>query len=312
MSGNVIALLCSDIHLSHNAPVARSAEKDWYEAQARPLRQLRQLSGDHNCPIIVAGDIFHRWDSGPQLINWAIENLPHVYAIPGQHDLPLHNYGDVRKSAYWTLCEAGNITDLGWQGNSTSLGGGRMRLYAFPWGAKLFPLEESSDGRIHIAVVHSYVWTAGKSYPNAPAEQESKEYKKNLKGYQVSVFGDNHQRFLKVWGGGCLYNCGCLIRRSVDERPLIPAVGMLHDDGVVTAHPLDCTEDQWIESNIPIPAMESQEQESRVEAVMEQLKGIEVDCLDFIQELKRYIDNPDNKVDDETKKVLLEVLDGKG
>ena len=42
--GKVLAILCSDIHLSHNAPVARSAEPDWYIAMKRPLDEIADLA----------------------------------------------------------------------------------------------------------------------------------------------------------------------------------------------------------------------------------------------------------------------------
>ena len=100
---NIIAIFAADLHLSLKAPIWRSTEQDWFEAMLRPLVELRTLATLHNCPIVYAGDIFDKWNSPPELINFAIEHLPKGHAIPGQHDLPLHNYEDIRKSAYWTL-----------------------------------------------------------------------------------------------------------------------------------------------------------------------------------------------------------------
>ena len=49
----VIAILCSDLHLSHVAPVARSAENNWYAAMARALQELRELAEEHDVPVNI-------------------------------------------------------------------------------------------------------------------------------------------------------------------------------------------------------------------------------------------------------------------
>ena len=101
---SVIAVCCSDIHLSHRPPKLREAEPNWYAAQARVLSQVRAVVETHKCPLIVAGDVFDEgWRAHkcpPELVNFAIRHLPVCYAVPGQHDLPHHRYADVDKSAY--------------------------------------------------------------------------------------------------------------------------------------------------------------------------------------------------------------------
>ena len=39
----VVAILCSDIHLSHRPPACRTGERDWYEAMARTLDKLAAM-----------------------------------------------------------------------------------------------------------------------------------------------------------------------------------------------------------------------------------------------------------------------------
>src|SRR4030042_1550393 len=92
----VIALFCSDLHLSLTPPVFRSNEPDWLTAQQRPLDELRALQSKHQCPIFCAGDLFDKWYGGPkehacELVNWAIKHMPYMHCIPGQHDLPEHD-----------------------------------------------------------------------------------------------------------------------------------------------------------------------------------------------------------------------------
>src|SRR4051812_12555947 len=68
----VNSLWCSDIHLSHKPPIARSAEPCWYSAMQRQLDELRSVALELDVPIFVAGDIFDRWNPPPELINFAI------------------------------------------------------------------------------------------------------------------------------------------------------------------------------------------------------------------------------------------------
>lgn len=98
----VIAVLCSDIHLCHTCPPARSNEPNWYDAMARTLDELAGIASHYYVPILCAGDVFDRWNSPPELINFAIKHLPPMHCIPGQHDLPNHSLEDIRRSAYST------------------------------------------------------------------------------------------------------------------------------------------------------------------------------------------------------------------
>ena len=107
---NAIAILCSDLHLSLTKPACR-ADKDWMEVQAHYLKQLEDTAG--NLPIFCAGDIFDRWNAPPELINFALRNLPDdMLCVPGQHDLPNHRLDEKHRSGYGVLSNAGKIEDL--------------------------------------------------------------------------------------------------------------------------------------------------------------------------------------------------------
>ena len=191
-----IAILCSDLHLSLTAPVARTAEPDWLAAQGRVLKQVRLLQElAFDVPVIYAGDVFDRWNVSPELINWVIDNLPHGYAIPGQHDLPLHQYEDVNRSAYWTLVKAGVIEDLEY--GKPIVVNDRLVLYGFPWGKKILSLADPIKGKLNVAVVHAYCWKAGYCYPGASQSVGVAEMSKMLSGYDAATFGDNHLYWMK-------------------------------------------------------------------------------------------------------------------
>ena len=58
MSDKILAVLCSDLHISHRPPVARSAEPNWYDTMSDYFSQLQQLAKKWGAPVICAGDVF--------------------------------------------------------------------------------------------------------------------------------------------------------------------------------------------------------------------------------------------------------------
>ncbi len=307
----VIAILISDLHLSESPPVARSAEPDWFEAQDRPLRQVKELMEKHDCVCIAAGDIFDRWFSSPAVINWAIEHLPRMYAVPGQHDLPMHRLEDVKRSAYWTLVEAGRVVDLG-DGKRNGIYHGNMLICGFPWGSEIEPLEvetwgskSSCSASIRLAVAHSFLWSDRKTgYPGAPAEARLGNRMGELKGYTSAVFGDNHKPFMGWADETCVLNCGCLIRRKQDERGQQPSVGLLYDDGRIERRILDVSRDRWSDA-VEVPGKTGIDGEGLDEFLAE-LKGIEVGSEDFRGAVRRYVE--DNDVGAGVKRSVLKAM----
>jgi len=315
-----IAVLAADIHLQHTCPPARAAEPSWYECMKRQLWQLDDVASKHQAPIILAGDIFDRWNAPPELVNFAISHMPsnHCYAIPGQHDLPHHNIADVERTSYETLRLSGAIISL--------LGGGHHAIrpiellsvhdhpaivvHPFPWGAQLHPLEYNGPPKInnnkiiHLAVVHSYIWTEGNSYPGAPEEQKLGAYKKQLVGYHAAVFGDNHKGFLCKSGDTWVFNCGAFIPRKADERHYKPSCGLLMSDGTIQQHFFDTSYDKW--SDEVVTAGESYESSEKLTAYLEELRQAADTPLDFAEACRQALQKGD--VSDAAANLLRDVL----
>ncbi len=277
----------------------------------RSWSQVRDLQNKYQCPLIIAGDVF---DDGwrptkcpPELINWAISQLPEqCYAVPGQHDLPHHRYEDVRKSAYWTLVKTGKIIDLGIQPpmEVITTGGRVIRLHGFPWGTLVEPLNRSNHLCIEIAVIHEYVWIKGKSYPNAPKEHWLDNDKNKLKGYDVCVFGDNHQSFDFVTEHTRVHNCGAFMRRRLDEKDHKPSVGLLHADLSITRHYLD------ISKNVFDITPREGKRTSSIDPseLIGELKSLGDKVLDFTEALERL--RASGQIEDDVWKIILSALEG--
>jgi len=305
----VIAIACGDLHLSHKPPICRAIEPDWYAAMGRVLAEIQILSDkNNNAPILCAGDVFDRWNPPAELVNWAILNMPIMYAIPGQHDLPQHNYDEMHRTAFATLV----LSDVLMEIDRTS----RKRLpvsstmthcWGFPWG---FPVKlprfetPKNKGAIRIALAHEYNWIPDHSYPGAPKEQRISKKRKALMDFDVVIFGDNHKGFLTKIGNTTIFNCGTLMRRKTDEADYKPWVGLIHSDASVTPHYLDISKDKLDLSkpdNVdPALALD-------VEEFLSELDNLSVNPLDFCLAVERYVTEHKN-LSIETAKTLLEAI----
>lgn len=299
---DVRGIFVSDLHLQARAPVARSAEPDWFEAMARPLEEIHDLKDRYQVPILYAGDIFDRWNAAPEVINFALKHLPHGYAIPGQHDLPHHRYEDIQRSAYWTLVKAGAIINV-CPNDPIRLHDHKLVVHGFPWGFDPKPIEPD-DGLLHIAIVHKFIWTKGTGYPGAPPGSIVSTARKSLAGFDAVAYGDNHKGFIVPpnAGGPTIINCGGMMRRKTDERDMRPGVGLLHAGGSVTRHYLDTTEDKFIERTGA---------EGTVDRVLDMTEFVAElhalgagDALDFTAAMKRFLD--DNDVPEGVRRVITD------
>lgn len=243
-----LALLIADLHISPRPPASRGeTREEWFAAQRDYFREVKDLQHDTGAEVvIIAGDVCE-WDSSPELINFLLREMPHAHAVPGNHDLPNHNYDQIHRSAYWTLCQSGVINNLSpYEGAVDAHPRGGLWLTGFPPG---FPArgvkedEERGDG-LHVAVVHDYCWKVGHSFPGAPPEKHASAHAKAFRGFDVVVFGDNHRGFVDRGG---VYNCGTFLRRTSDEKEYRPRVGVLYDDGSVAHQYLDTSRDKFVE-----------------------------------------------------------------
>lgn len=244
-SPTVIGLAVGDLHFSEKAPVARSVETDWLSVQEGYVKQLRAAQEEFKVPILIPGDIFHKWNSSPLLINYVIRWFQgmDIYAIPGNHDMPHHNYLQLEKSAYWTLVEAGVIKHL-MPGAAQMIGG--MDVSAFP-----HSFEVKSTGRktgivASVALIHAFIWTKATAYPGADINSNWSAWTKKLGDYDIAIFGDNHKGFLTTRQNDlAIANCGTFIRRNTDEREYQPYIVKIMSDWTVNRIMLNTEHDQF-------------------------------------------------------------------
>lgn len=303
-----LAILCSDLHFSHNPPLARSAEPNWYLAMGRQWSQVREFSLSNDLPIVIAGDIFDHWKSSPELISFAIRMFGglRVFAVPGQHDLPNHSYDDIYRSAYVTLVEAGVLTNIGYDRVKIDE---NLVVFGFPWGKPIHgPGEWQEAGVVTLAVVHRYIWAGSNCYSGAPNEMKVSVHKEQLRGYMAAVFGDNHKGFLAQAGRCVVFNCGSFMCRHNDERSYKPRYGILYDDGDIEECFFDTSKDKWAD---PSETLATINETLNLGNLVDGLESLGADALDFSSILRRYLDQHD--VDHQVRRLVLEALnEGRG
>ena len=283
-----IAILTADIHLSHSSPAARSQEPDWYEAMRRQFQWLKELQRrfEHELPIFIAGDIFHKYSPPVELVNFALRELPdNIYAIPGQHDLPYHSLDDIRKSAYWTLMEAGKITNVNYRtpalmrvGCSEVL----IRLHGFPFKCPIIPCQKEGDA-IEIAIIHEYCWQGRACYLGASEEKSVEAHRAHAGTYDVLVFGDNHIPHEDFSENPVVFNCGGFYRRTIDEVDHRPSVGILYSDLTIKREYVPVQED------IFITKQESSVLEQNISDFVHYLSNTTTNPLDVEEIIRNYV-----------------------
>lgn len=205
-------------------------------------------------PILIAGDVFNKWNAPAELINRIGAKMPNnCWAIPGQHDLPNHRLDKLEKSAYRTFCMVGSIINMVHARTFSNY----LTVHPFPWEVPFHKntVVGKAPGMIHMALVHRYCWQKGHGHPGALEEDNVENLSKELHelGYDCAVFGDNHEGFHYDKGPIPIFNCGTFMRRRSDEMGYDPRVGILMSDGKFTTHYQECaSEDNLLIKEEPL------------------------------------------------------------
>jgi len=198
----------------------------------RELRFLQKALGD--VPILCAGDVFDKWNSPAELINFAKDYIPQMYCIPGQHDIPHHNYSMMNKSAYTALLNTNAIHP------HSEFAGQPFEVEWFPWEADEPARECEFEG---ISVIHRYAWEANACHIRSTMDSNAKSLSK-VYDSRLVVSGDNHKPFYNKSLN--FFNCGGFYRRNSDQAEHKPRVGIVYRNYKVIPYQLDTSEDKHI------------------------------------------------------------------
>ena len=295
--GDALAIVCGDIHLSDKPPVYRSKEPDWFEAMARPIDEMVELSQCLDVPILCAGDVFDKWNSSAHLINFAMNRLPRpaIRAIPGQHDLPYHSYEQLEKSAFYTMMLGKAIEHLS-NNFMYSKENETFTVHPFGWEAKLKETARDDD-QMNVGLLHKYVWKEGNTYPGADETGHVEAVAKALDHLDVIICGDNHKGFQYESDSVFIWNCGTFMRRTLADETFAPRLGILYSGDVVRPYSLDTSQDVYLDREEIQDVYEFELGQFQTE-----LESLGNSSIDFVSEIRRHY--ADNDFKDETIRII--------
>jgi len=216
------AVLTADWHLRSDTPIGRT--DDYFAAMERKIDFILALSEQHECPILIAGDLGHKSQWPNWLLEWAIEKFKEhdIICIPGQHDLPNHRLDQWEKAGVGVLHAAGAIELLGPHDLGSDYMLDNICIDAFPYGESIHSIKLDSPF-IKVAMAHQPIVEI---LPRWPGDEGSKSHQllKKFPEYSLILTGDNHQSFSVKAEGRGLVNPGSMMRNTADQENHKPRV----------------------------------------------------------------------------------------
>jgi len=300
----ISAILCSDPHLRDTIPDCRKGT--YFFEEIKKLAFIQELQKIYDCPVICAGDVFDYWKTSPFLMVYALRALPDkFFAIPGQHDMPNHNYDMLDRSGFGLLKEAGRLTEIdeegfGWR-KSFRMEGWRYGKELPPRSRRGFqPMEE----RPRIAVCHSLTWESSEPFPGAVGNN-AQAMLSRFPRCSLVLTGDNHKQFVyKAPSGQILVNPGSMMRMKSDQRNHRPAIYLWDAEANnIERMELPCNEDSML---LEIRER-NKEQEAEVFSFVEGLQNSRDISLNFVDNLKQYVNK--NQIGEDLQQKIWEVVE---
>lgn len=213
--------ILGDLHLRSTRPKFRC--DNFKETMDDKLHQIMEQVHSSKVDIIVQPGDFFDTVRVPYSIIAEMMGIISTYQIPwyvvfGQHDLRFHNL-DTSNTPLQVLIKSKYVKLLS---PSSPQIIDDVKLWGKSWGESL-PSCEVEDNYTHVLVAHhmvidkSKVWEGQKDYDTA------KNILRNYK-FDLSVFGDNHNSFLRSVRDRHVVNCGSLFRSSISQRDHHPNI----------------------------------------------------------------------------------------
>lgn len=295
-------MIVGDMHLRDDQPKCRI--KNFVETQIEKFRWLKKtwvaLERPH---IIQTGDLFHKWNSNPFVINMALSHLPPMITIPGNPGK--HNYFteegfdrdalSIMKSSrenWRVLTPDHNKEPNEWFRRSigvTSKTSVEISITPMFWGEPVIPKAPETmamGGSFKILLTHQMV-----EYEDNRLLMEAA-----INGYDLVCSGHNHQPFVQHYEKSSLCNAGSFTRQTASEthNPVIWLYYAKRRELVSVSVPID-VEDL---TRTHIDSVE--ERNNKLEEFVSYLVSsdatvtinFKANLLDFLNKNKETLDNP--------------------
>jgi DNA repair exonuclease SbcCD nuclease subunit len=189
--------------------------------QLDKLRQIVTVAKEKDAILVIAGDLYDKWDIGFELIhnvNEILGDLFPIWFVAGNHDLPYHSM-DKYKSSPMVLTKGRLLKDLD----------SRAEIAAYSYGEVIKP------ATCKLLVQHRMVYLTDPVHGYDANTYDVKWLfnQPEYKDVNVVITGDNHKAFeywrddRHVW-----VNTGSIVRTSVTERDYEPSCWFIDTDNI--------------------------------------------------------------------------------
>lgn len=287
------AILTGDIHLRDDTPLCRT--DNYFEAQTESILFIRDLQKKYNgIPVLDAGDLFNKWRPSPYLLAWAIDHLPYIITVPGNHDIPYHNIEMLNKSGLNVLDAAGVIRVVL---NFTK--GTDFDISPFPWGKNFLIIPKNNKPQI--ALAHTLVYKNENLWPGLQADKAVDLLRRTK--FDLIVTAHNHKSFVVEYEGRLLVNPGSMMRMTADQENHKPCVFLWYAK-TNTVEPVFLPIKEGVISREHIEI--KQNHDKRMEAFVTHLKNKYEVGLSFESNLELFFNN--NRTQKTVKNLIWEAV----
>lgn len=281
---NVSAILTADWHLRWTKPSCWTGDHEhWLNSQREAVDFINKLQQEEQCPVLHAGDLFHKWNPPYQLLSDLMDVFPKEFiTCYGNHDLPQHNLDLQHKTSLYLMEKAGFLESKGIHWNQT------------PSENNLLTISGKKVGIWHVMTFTTFS-------PN-PKSTDPKAHELLKKYPEVDLFvtGDNHNPFVERLGDRLLVNPGNLTRQTADQIEYRPRVYLWNaEDNSIEAVYLPFNPTDVTSEHLEV----KKEREDRINAFITKLNTDWEGSVSFEENIIRFL--KENTIPESIKEVIL-------
>lgn len=211
-------LLTADWHIRGDRPRCR-IDEDWIESQRQDIQAVVDIARREKVDEAwVLGDLFHQPRAATEAVNMVLVGLKDfrevcpVYILPGNHDLPYHDYGNLEQSSLGIVLKS--FPELQTREDPSGI-----TLAAAPFG--LDPVDPHSD----VWATHQLTFENDETKPPMAGGKIAQDLLDEAPNVRVVVTGDYHRGYVYTGADGRrVITPGCLNIQAADMDDYKPHV----------------------------------------------------------------------------------------
>lgn len=219
-------LITGDLHLRASNPENRV--DNFFETQLNKIEQIFQIASKNKCQVILCpGDVFDNPRPSFDVLEYYIKLFKKYSIGSGNNDdiefLTIWGQHDQRfRTKERTALRL--MESLGYMQTFKQITYGKdICIYGCDYGEEI-PTIEDMD-KINILMIHKTILDKPKWVGQEDFLQSDKLAKKHP--YDIIISGDWHHKVFYKSKNQTILNCGCIVRKTINEADIIPQIYML-------------------------------------------------------------------------------------